>query len=171
MKSLVKQLLNKRIVRYGLVGGIGIPVNDLALFVFKYLLHTVQLTTHLFVMSHHITIDFHYALASACAFEISTTLNFVLNQLFTYHEQKLYGWDWLRRAGKAQLTSLSAQLLTFAVGLVLVYGLNVNDYIANPVGIIVVFVYGFFLSRKFVFRPITDYTRHAKEGRDAIDAL
>jgi putative flippase GtrA len=159
MKLLVKQLVNKRIVRYGLVGSIGIPVNDLALFVFKYLLRTVQLTTHLIVMSHHITIDLHYALASACAFEISTTINFVLNQLFTYNEQKIYGWDWLRRAGKAQLTSLSAQLLTFTVGLVLVYGLNVNDYIANPVGIIVVFVYGFFISRKFVFQPITDYTR------------
>ena len=83
-----------RIIRYGLVGGIGIPVNDLALLLFMSLMHSF------------------YPLASACAFEVSTTINFVLNQLFTYSEQHLSGMGWVRRAGKAQLTSLSALLLS-----------------------------------------------------------
>lgn len=155
MKPLVQQLLNTRIIRYGLVGGIGIPINDLALFMFKYVLSSFQLTINLLLMGRHVSIDLHYALASACAFEISTTINFVLNQLFTYREQKIQGWDWVRRAGKAQLTSLSAQILSFVIGLALVYGLHVNEYIANPIGIIVVFVYGFSISKQFVFRPMT----------------
>ena len=163
MKSLAKRLLNRRIVRYGLVGGVGLPINDLALFAFTYFLSNFQLTVNLSLMSHHIMVNLHYALASACAFEISTTINFVLNQLFTYREQKIQGWDWIRRAGKAQLTSLSAQLLSFAVGLALVYGLRINEYIANPVGIVVVFIYGFSLSKKFVFRPMTSPPKSSEE--------
>ncbi len=115
-------------------------------------------------MSHHIVVDLLYALASMCAFEVSTTLNFVLNQLFTYREQKPQSWEWIRRAGKAQLTSLSAQLLTFTIGLVLVYGLQVNEYIANPVGIILVFAYGFFISNKFVFQPMASHPEHAEKS-------
>src|SRR5438094_296669 len=54
-------LLRRRIVRYALVGGIGIPVNLLALALFLHLMG-----------------DRLYPLASACAFEVSTTVNFVL---------------------------------------------------------------------------------------------
>ncbi len=153
LNSLGKRLLNIRVIRYGLVGGIGIPVNELALFVFTYLLSSLALTFNLPFVGQT---DLHYALDSACAFEVSTTVNFVLNQLFTYHEQKIQGWrHWIQRAAKAQLTSLSALLLSFIVGLVLVYGFRVNQYIANPTGIIVAFGYNFFISKKLVFRPTT----------------
>ncbi len=152
LNSLGKRLLNIRVVRYGLVGGIGIPVNELALFVFTYLMSNLVLTFNLPFVGQT---DLHYALDSACAFEVSTTVNFVLNQLFTYHEQKIQGWHWIKRAAKAQLTSLSALLLSFVVGLVLVYGFHVNQYIANPTGIIVAFGYNFFISKKLVFRPTT----------------
>jgi putative flippase GtrA len=139
MKSLLVRLFKIRIIRYGLVGGIGIPVNDLALLLFMSLMHGF------------------YPLASACAFEISTTINFVLNQLFTYSEQRqhLSGWGWLRRAGKAQLTSLSALLLSYLAALALVKFFHVNVYVANPVGIVVAFIYNFFISNKLVFRPPT----------------
>ena len=53
-------LLRRRIVRYALVGGLGIPVNLLALALFLHLMG-----------------DRLYPLASACAFEVSTTVNFV----------------------------------------------------------------------------------------------
>jgi putative flippase GtrA len=158
MKSLVERLLNIRIVRYGLVGGIGILINDLALFIFQHLMSSLQLTINLSLMGRPQTIDLLYALASACAFEVSTTINFVLNQLFTYHEQKLQRREWVQRAAKAQLTSLSALLLTFIVGLVFFYGLHTNEYIANPIGITVVFLYNFFLSKKLVFRPTAPST-------------
>jgi putative flippase GtrA len=139
MKSFLKRLFKMRIIRYGLVGGVGIPVNDLALLLFMSLMHGF------------------YPLASACAFEISTTINFVLNQLFTYSEQRqhLSGWGWVRRAGKAQLTSLSALLLSYLAALVLVKFFQVNVYVANPVGIVVAFVYNYFISKKLVFQAPT----------------
>jgi len=158
MKALITRLLNIRIIRYGLVGGIGVPINDGALFIFTMLLSALPLTIHFALVGHSFSVDLHYALASACAFEVSTTINFVLNQLFTYREQKITRRDWIRRAATAQLTSLSAILLSFVVGLILFYGLKVNEYIANPIGIIVIFAYGFFVSRKFVFRPVAAST-------------
>jgi putative flippase GtrA len=97
----------------------------------------------------------NYPLASACAFEVSTTINFVLNQFFTYSEQRqhLHGWGWVKRAGRAQLTSLSALLISYLAALALVRFFNVNYYIANPAGIVIAFVYNFFISNKLVFRP------------------
>lgn len=154
MKSLVTRILKIRVIRYGLVGGVGIPINDFALFIFQTLFSGISLSISFSLLGYPIATDLHYALSSACAFEVSTTINFVLNQLFTYHEQKLKGWQWVQRAAKAQLTSFSAILLSFGVGLVLVYGLHVNEYIANPTGIILIFTYNFFISRKFVFRPV-----------------
>jgi putative flippase GtrA len=129
--------LQVRIVRYGLVGGIGIPVHDAALFVFLTLLGARL-----------------FPIASIGAFEVSTTVNFVLNQLYTYSDQKhLRGMDWVRRALKAQLTSLSALTIAFVIGLALVYGLHLNAYVANDIGIICSFFYNFTISNRLVFRP------------------
>src|SRR5207253_2677380 len=98
-------LLRRRIVRYALVGGIGIPVNLLALALFLHLMG-----------------DRLYPLASACAFEVSTTVNFVLNQLYTYGEQRhLRRWEWPRRALKAQMASLSALAMAWAMALALAH--------------------------------------------------
>jgi putative flippase GtrA len=145
MISLIKRFLKIRIIRYGLVGGIGIPVNELALFGF-----TVLFTALLSAKNPYI-----YAIAAACAFEVSNIVNFVLNQLFTYREQvqHIHGWEWVRRGAKGQLTSLSAMLLSYAVGLVFVYVFHISGYIGNFAGIVVAFVYNFFISNKLVFRP------------------
>lgn len=135
--ALAQRLWHKRIVRYGIVGGIGLPVHDVALLIFLFLMGTRL-----------------FPLASICAFEVSTTVNFVLNQLFTYSEQKhLRGWDWPKRALKAQLTSLSALAISYAIGLALVYGLHVNFLVANDIGIVCSFFYNFAISNRFVFRP------------------
>ncbi len=102
-------------MRYALVGGIGIPVNLLALALFLHLMG-----------------DAWYPLALALSFEISTTANFFLNQLFTYHEQKnLSVLEWVKRALKAQMTSLSAQALTYVIALSLKYGLHMSPYLAS----------------------------------------
>jgi putative flippase GtrA len=138
MKSFLQRIFKLHIIRYGIVGGIGIPINDLALYLFLHLMGNSL-----------------YPLASALAFEISTTINFFLNQIFTYREQKLHGWDWIRRAGKAQLTSLSALLISYIAALVLVYVFHTSYYLANPAGIIIAFVYNYFISRKLVFRATT----------------
>src|SRR5579884_371205 len=129
----LQRLLRVRIVRYALVGGIGIPVHDAALFVFLTLFGARL-----------------FPLASACAFEVSTTVNFVLNQLFTYSEQKhLRGWDWPRRALKAQLTSLSALGISYLTALALKYGLHVNPYLASTLGIVCAFFYNFSIANRF----------------------
>ena len=65
LQTQVQRLFRIRIVRYALVGGIGIPVNLLALALFLHLMG-----------------DAWYPLALALSFEISTTANFFLNQLF-----------------------------------------------------------------------------------------
>jgi len=130
-------MLRIRVVRYALVGGVGIPVNDLALAVFL----------------HFMGNDL-YPLALACSFEVSTTVNFILNQHFTYAEQRhIRGWSWVKRALTAQVTSLSALAISFLIALSLTYLLHVNPYIASPLGIIGAFFYNFFISKRFVFRP------------------
>lgn len=124
-------------MRYALVGGIGIPVNLLALALFLHLMG-----------------DAWYPLALAFSFEVSTTTNFFLNQLFTYHEQKnLSVLEWIKRALKAQMTSLSAQALTYVIALSLKYGLHMSPYLASVIGIVCAFFFNFAISNRYVFRP------------------
>ena len=78
MVSLVKRLFTIRIVRYGMVGGIGIFVNAGASFCFKLLLGPGSFASRILRSN---------SVSSACAFEVSNIVNFVLNQLFTYREQ------------------------------------------------------------------------------------
>jgi putative flippase GtrA len=127
---------DRRIVRYGLVGAIGLPINNAALAVFLYATGGV------------------FWLSLLLAFEVSTTVNYVLNQLYTYSDQKhVHGWDWPKRALKAQVSSASALALAIGVALVLRYGLHVQDFVATDIGIVVAFFYNFLLSRRLVFRP------------------
>jgi putative flippase GtrA len=128
--------LDRRIFRYGLVGAIGLPINNAALALF--LLATGGV----------------FWLSLLLAFEVSTTVNYVLNQLYTYGDQKhLHGWDWPKRALKAQMSSASALVLAIGIALVLRYGLHVQEFLATDVGIVVAFFYNFLVSRRLVFRP------------------
>lgn len=129
-------LLDRRIVRYALVGALGIPINNLALAFF--LLLTGDL----------------YWLALPLAFEVSTTVNFLLNQRFTYSDQRhLRGWDWPRRALKAQMSSLTALGLAIGIAFALKYGLGLEKFLATDIGIVTAFLWNFALSRRLVFRP------------------
>ncbi len=133
----IKKIFSIRIIRYGLVGGIGIPINLIALAIFIYFFGNKGVAGLLSVV---------------VAFEISTTINFILNQIFTYHDQKLSSRsEWLKRAAKAQITSLSAQLITLCIK----YGFhNIDPYIANTLGIVFSFFFQFFVTKRFVFRPV-----------------
>lgn len=172
MISFTKRFLHIRIIRYGLVGGIGIPINDFALFCFLNLFSGLSLTVSLSFLGRPIVADLHFAIASTCAFEISNIVNFFLNQLFTYSEQSRYihGWEWLRRLAKGQLTSLSALLLSLLAALVLVYAFHVDPYLANPAGIIIAFLYNFFISNKLVFRPTAPTSVTITELENKVEA-
>lgn len=132
----LKPWLELRIVRYGMVGALGVPINNAALIVFLFLTRGV------------------FWLSLPLAFEVSTVLNFVLNQRFTYREQThLRGWDWPRRALKAQISSISAIILAMGIAFALKYGLHVETFLATDIGIMLAFFYNFALSRRIVFQP------------------
>jgi putative flippase GtrA len=127
----------RRFIRFALVGLIGVPINLLLLALFLYLLG-----------------ESLYPLALVGSFEISTTINFVLNQIYTYGEQKpTRPWDWVKRALKAQATTLSAQLVTFLGILLLKEQLGLNPYLASLIGMAGAFLYNFGVSNRFVFLP------------------
>ncbi len=135
---LIQYFFRFRIVRYGFIGGLCIPVHLLSLAVFL----------HLFG-------DKLYLLALMCTFEVSTTINFILNQLFTYHEQQRPSpLGWVKRALKGQLTSLTSQSVTFCVAVTFTYGLHQTPYLGSFVGIVSAFFLNYSLSKRFVFRPI-----------------
>lgn len=137
MRTVVQRVFALRIVRYGLMGSIGIPVNNLALALFEHLVGGA------------------FWLAVLCAFEVSTTVNFALNQRYTYGDQThLRGWAWPKRALTAQVSSLSAWLLALLIGVGLKYGLHVNDFVAMDVGFLCAFGYNFVLSSRLVFTPV-----------------
>ena len=146
MISFIKRFFNIRIVRYGLVGGIGILINEGALFCFLHLLGLAISSKSVFL----------YPASWVCAFEISNLTNFTLNQLFTYREQvkDIHGWEWVRRALKGQLTSISAMFISLAVSWSLYFLFHTDEYLASLIGMVVQFFYNFFISNKLVFRAV-----------------
>lgn len=144
MASLVKRLLKIRLFRYALVGGIGIFVNEGALFCFSHLFGLIIAAKSIFL----------YPLSWFFAFEVSNIVNFTLNQFFTYREQvkDIHGWEWVRRAFKGQLASISAMLISLVVSWGLYFIFHVDQYIASFIGIVTQFFYNFFISNKLVFR-------------------
>lgn len=132
---LTMMALRRRVVRYALVGGLGVPINMLFLWFF------------------HRALGLPAALAWFCAFEPSTLINFYINQRFTYHEQKhLCGWDWPRRALLAQVSSLPGQVVSVVLfGLLLHLGIQYLP--ADAAGIVVAFFTNYLLASRFVFTP------------------
>ncbi|GLV55769.1 hypothetical protein KDH_26130 [Dictyobacter sp. S3.2.2.5] len=161
MIALLKRLLKIRIVRYALVGGVGILINEGALFCFMHLLALGLSTKSVFL----------YPISWFCAFEISNLTNFTLNQFFTYSEQvkDIHGWEWVRRAFKGQLASISAMLISLAVSWVLYFTLHIDPYIASFIGMVAQFFYNFFISNKLVFRAIEQ--KSVEPVEDAILAV
>lgn len=149
---IVEKALQVRIIRYGMVGGVGILINEAALFCFTSLLGLAIPKGSVFL----------YPVSWFFAFEVSNIINFILNQYFTYSEQVkgIHGWEWISRAFKGQLTSLSSMLISAAVSWSLFFFFHVDEYLASLVGIVAQFFYNFFISNKLVFRPIapTDTT-------------
>ncbi len=121
------------------MGLIGVPINLLLLAAFLHLLG-----------------ESLYPIALVASFEISTTINFILNQIYTYGEQKpIRGWDWVKRALKLQATNLSSQLVTFLAILLMKEQFDVNPYLASLIGMAGAFLYNFVVSNRFVFLPQT----------------
>jgi putative flippase GtrA len=133
--GLVRSLLARRAIRFAIVGGFGIPMNVGLLWFF------------------HSVVGMPLVLAWLCAFEPSALVNFYANQRFTYHEQDhVRGWDWPIRAFKAQLSSLSGQVVNICVFAALMAA-GVHYLPADAGGIIGAFSVNFMLANRFVFTP------------------
>lgn len=135
VRAALRLVLRRRLVRFALVGGLGIPMNMALLWLF------------------HAILGLPLVPAWICAFEPSALVNFYANQRFTYGEQDhVRGWDWPKRALKAQASSLSGQVvnvLTFA----LLLRLGMHYLPADAAGIIAAFSVNFVLANRFVFTP------------------
>ncbi len=127
--------LARRVVRFALVGAVGIPVNVGFLWLF------------------HRELRVNTVLAWLMAFECSALINFYANQRFTYHDQThVRGIEWMWRALRAQLSSISGVAINaFAFGLLLASGLHYLE--ADMGGIVAAFACNFFLASRFVFTP------------------
>jgi putative flippase GtrA len=156
MISFIKRLFKIRIVRYGLVGGVGILINEGTLFCFMHLLGLAISSKSIFL----------YPASWACAFEVSNLTNFTLNQFFTYSEQvkDIHGWEWVRRAFKGQLTSISAMFISLAASWGLYFLFHVDEYTASLIGIVMQFFYNFFVSNKLVFRATEQKSAELAKG-------
>jgi dolichol-phosphate mannosyltransferase len=128
-------LWRQRLVRFAVVGGVGIPINTAFLWFFHSALHLPL------------------AAAWICAFEPSALINFYANQRITYHEQThVRGWDWLVRAVKWQASSLTGQLVNIGMFAIAVHA-GMHYLQANVLGIVAAFIVNFVISRRFVFTP------------------
>jgi dolichol-phosphate mannosyltransferase len=147
--NLARSMLQRRALRFALVGGIGIPINVTFLWLF------------------HSFLRMPIVPAWICAFEPSALINFYANQRFTYHEQNhLRGWDWPVRALKAQASSLSGQVVNVAV-FALLMSIGIHYLPADAAGIVAAFSVNFLVSNRFVFTPAR---RHATQEPLAVAA-
>ena len=133
--SFISNLLRKKFVRFAAIGGIGIVINDGALFVFFHLL------------------NIFYPIAYVLAFAVSNGINFFMNQLITYPEHRPNrALIWIQRLLKAELTSVSGLVISLSVALICHYIFHISEYIANPIGLCFSFVYKYLVSDRFVYR-------------------
>jgi putative flippase GtrA len=140
--SLIKKIWEKRVVKFALIGLIGIPINLVAL---KFFLTVFALTG--------LRDNWLNVVAQVCSFEVGTIINFVLNQLITYRDQMPTTFNaWVVKSIKAQVANMSAFLVATLISLFFSVVVHIDPYVANTLGIIINFVYKFLVSDRFVFR-------------------
>lgn len=133
--AFLSNLARKKFVRFAVIGGIGIVINDAALLGFKWVFN-------------------FYPVAYVFAFIVSNGLNFILNQFITYPEYRPHQFStWFQRLLKAEIASVSALLISLSAALILHYVFHVSEFISNPIGLCFSFVYKYLVSDRFVYRP------------------
>lgn len=153
MVPYILRLWQKRVVKFAVVGVLGIPINLVALAFFLQIFRLYGLQD-----------DMLEAAATISSFEVATMINFVLNQVITYAEQ-IPGTlqAWIVKAGKAQLANITAFLLVTLISIFFSVVLELNPFISNTLGIGCNFLYKFFLADRYVFaarQPATCRVSH-----------
>jgi putative flippase GtrA len=130
-------------VRFLLVGGAGVVVNSLALFVFYQLLGLPLI------------------FASAVAVELAIAHNFVWNDRWTFGSASLS----LLRFFKFNLVSLAGLLLTTATAWLLVEQADINYLLANLVGISLAVTCNFAANTAWTWRGSVKFNQAPTSGK------
>jgi putative flippase GtrA len=144
VKELIERLAASKLVRFGLVGGLGLPVNLAALAVAKELL------------------GLHDLLAWLFGFIVAVTFTWWGNRTFTFHEHKSTGHsgilaEWFRfvltnAVGAGANWVIYALLLWWAPWPLDLLKADLRAYPALCVGVLVGLIFNFTLSKKLVFK-------------------
>jgi putative flippase GtrA len=123
--------------KFNLVGGIGVGVQFVALFLLKSVLH------------------FDYLFATAIAVETAVVHNFVWHEQFTWADRVDGSWRWsLARFARFNLTTGLVSILgNLALMKVMVGFGNMNYLVANGIAIALCSVANFLVSDTWVFEP------------------
>lgn len=140
--TLIAKIWQKRVVKFALIGAIGIPINWAALAFFLYIFKFTGLKG-----------DLLNSIATVFSFEVGTIINFILNQFVTYRDQMPKTLkEWVSKSIKAQIANISAFLVATLLSIFFSVVIHLNPFVANTLGIIVNFIYKFLVSDRFVFR-------------------
>ena len=137
-----------RWVKFNLVGGLGVAVQLVALWVFTRGLHC------------------NYLVATALAVEIAVLHNFLWHQRFTWSDRMPGHWrDSVRRLLRFNLTNGVVSILGNIILMqALVEGLHLQILLANAASIAICSVANFLLSERYVFQAYDAGEAQAKCG-------
>jgi dolichol-phosphate mannosyltransferase len=84
--------------------------------------------------------------------EVSIITNFLLNDAFTFADRRMgKRSSFITRLLKFQLIALAGAFINWGIGTLLI-SLGVNDYLANFIGIVIAFLWNYFLSTVWAWR-------------------
>ena len=99
------------------------------------------------------TVEVFYLLSSLIAIEISLLNNFVLNDLWTWHDRGRQGKrEYLKRMFQYHLTASAAMLANIAILWILTELFDVYYLVSNIFGILCGAAMNFFLNDRWTFR-------------------
>jgi dolichol-phosphate mannosyltransferase len=140
--SIFSRAYFRHFIKFGVVGAIGVVVNEGLLFLFQ-------------------SAGVYFLIAGAAAIEISILSNFVLNDLWTFRDRR--SGDAASRLVKFNVLMLAGLVLNLAILYAGVDYLGMTAVVANLVGIAAAFFLRYALSVKYAWMR----TESAEEGQVA----
>ena len=140
--SIFSRAYFRHFIKFGVVGAIGVVVNEGLLFLFQ-------------------SVGVYFLIAGAVAIEISILSNFVLNDLWTFRDRR--SGNAASRLVKFNLLMLAGLVLNLAVLYAGVDYLGMTAEVANLVGIAAAFFLRYALSVKYAWMRVES----AEEGQAA----
>lgn len=130
MNLIVSKILNTQFVKYGMVGVLSV-IFDYALLYFSYSV-----------------IGFGSSVSVSIGFWGSTVFNFLMHRFYTFSETKETGHT--KTLIKYLFLVLGSYFITlYLMSMLMQYGVSI--YLSKAIVLILVYIYGFFIGKYFVF--------------------